>query len=83
MSAVGGFFLFIFGIAFGAQILTMVGKISVENILDSNKLIMPYIQLKDGVKYTRGDETLKLIAPANMYYTLNTNYFNAQILPTL
>ncbi|MCX6822652.1 MAG: PKD domain-containing protein [candidate division SR1 bacterium] len=83
LSAVGGFFLFIFGIAFGAQILTVVGNISVENILDSNKLIMPYIQLKDGVKYTRGDTTLKLIAPANMYYTLNTNYFNAQILPGL
>lgn len=83
LSAVGGFFLFIFGIAFGAQILTMVKNISVENILDSNKLIMPYIQLKDWVKYTRGDATLKLIAPANMYYTLNTNYFNAQILPAL
>lgn len=83
LSAVGGFFLFIFGIAFGAQILTMVKNISVENILDSNKLIMPYIQLKDWVKYTRGDATLKLIAPANMYYTLNTNYFNGQILPTL
>lgn len=83
LSAVGGFFLFIFGIAFGAQILTMVKNISVENILDSNKLIMPYIQLKDWVRYTRNDTTLKLIAPANMYYTLNTNYFNAQILPAL
>lgn len=81
--AIGGFFLFIFGIAFGAQILTMVKNISVENILDSNKLIMPYIQLKDWVKYTRSDTTLKLIAPANIYYTLNTNYFNAQVLPSL
>ena len=44
---------------------------------------MPYIQLKDGVQYTREDETLKLIAPAAMYYKLNSNYFNAQIAPSL
>jgi hypothetical protein len=61
----------------------MVKNISVENILDSDKLVMPYIQLKTGPQYTRTDATLKLVAPASMYYTLNTNYFNAQILPQL
>jgi len=61
----------------------MVRNFSVDNILDSDKLIMPYIQLKDGTKYTRTTLDLKLIAPATMYYTLNTNYFNAQIVPPL
>jgi hypothetical protein len=67
----------------GAQILTSVRNISVENIIDSNKLIMPYIQLKDGARYTRSDSSLSLIAPATIFYALNTTYFNAQILPTL
>lgn len=83
LKAVGGFFLFIFGITLGAQVVTMVRDIAVENILDSNKLIMPYIQLKTWPEYTRTDPTLKLIAPAQMRYTLNTNYFNAQILPEI
>lgn len=61
----------------------MVRNFSVDNILDSDKLIMPYIQLKDGTKYTRTTPDLKLIAPATMFYTLNNNYFNSQILPTL
>lgn len=61
----------------------MVRNFSVDNILDSDKLIMPYIQLKDGVKYTRTALDLKLLAPATMFYTLNTNYFNSQILPSL
>lgn len=83
LSAFGGFFLFIFGIGLGASVISMVNNISVENLLDSNKLIMPYIQLKNEIKYTRSDPTLKLIAPANIYYTLNTNYFDSQILPGL
>ena len=44
---------------------------------------MPYLQLKDATKYTREDPKLKLIAPATIYYTLNTNYFNSQILSSL
>ncbi len=81
--AIGWFFLFIFAISIGAQLVTTVKNISVENIIDSNQLIMPYIQLKDWPKYTRSDATLKLIAPANIFYTLNTTYFNAQILPNM
>ena len=61
----------------------MVRNFSVENILDSDKLIMPYLQLKDTTKYTREDPKLKLIAPATIYYALNTNYFNSQILSSL
>jgi len=75
--------VFILAIALGSKVITMVRKLSVENILDSDKLIMPYIQLKDKPIYTRGDENLKLIVPAIMRYTLNDNYFKSQILPML
>jgi hypothetical protein len=78
-----GMILFIFAIVLGARVITMIKNFSVENILDSDKLIMPYIQLKDKPTYIRGDETLKLIAPATMYYTLNSTYFNSQIVPPL
>jgi hypothetical protein len=44
---------------------------------------MPYIQLKDQTTYTRGNDAPILIAPAAIYYGLNTNYFNAQIVPQL
>lgn len=77
------FFLFILAIALGASVITKVRALSVENIIDNDKLIMPYLQLKDKVIYTRNDEKLKLIAPATMRYALNGNYFNAQILPQL
>ena len=81
--AVGGFLLFIIALALGAQVITSVRNISIENIVDSNQVIMPYVQLKEGFVYTRGDATLKLIAPTSLAYKLNTTYFNAQILPTL
>jgi len=61
----------------------MINNFSVDNILDSDKLIMPYLQFKDGTKYIRLDPTMKLIAPATMYYTLNNTYFNSQIVPQL
>lgn len=77
------FLIFIFAIVLWARVITMVRNFSVDNILDSDKLIMPYIQLKDGTKYTRTTPDLKLIAPATMFYTLNNNYFNSQILPSL
>ena len=77
------FLIFIFAIVLWANIITKVKNFSVDNILDSDKLIMPYIQFKDGTKYTRGDATMRLIAPATMYYTLNNNYFNSQIVPSL
>lgn len=81
--AIFWFMIFIFAIVLWAKVITMVKNFSVENILDSDKLIMPYIQLKDGIKYTREDPTMKLIAPATIYYALNTTYFNSQILPPL
>lgn len=83
---VGAFFwlaIFIVAIVLGAKVITMVRNFSVDNILDSDKLIMPYLQLKDGVKYTRTTVDLKLIAPATIFYKINNDYFNAQILPPL
>ncbi len=78
-----GFLVFILAIVLGARVITMVTNFSVENVLDSDKLIMPYIQLKGEAKYTREDATLKLITPATMFYKLNNNYFNSQIVPPL
>ncbi len=72
-----------FAIVLGANIITKIKNFSVENVLDSDKLIMPYIQLKDKTTYIRSDANLKLIAPATMFYTLNNTYFNAQIVPAL
>ena len=83
VGAILWFIVFIVAIVLWAKVITMVRNFSVDNILDSDKLIMPYLQLKDGIKYTRTTTDLKLIAPATMYYTLNTNYFNAQIMPPL
>ncbi|MEI7562183.1 MAG: hypothetical protein WCJ39_00180 [bacterium] len=51
--AVGGLFIFVLAIAFGAKMISSINNISIENILDSDKLIMPYVQMKDGFKYTR------------------------------
>jgi len=77
------FIVFIFAIVLWARVITMINNFSVDNILDSDKLIMPYLQFKDGTKYIRLDPTMKLIAPATMYYTLNNTYFNSQIVPQL
>lgn len=77
------FIVFIFAIVLWASIITKIKNFSVDNILDSDKLIMPYIQFKDETKYIRSDATMRLIAPATMYYTLNNNYFNSQIVPPL
>ena len=69
-----GFILFIFAIVIGARIITMVNNFSVDSILDSNNLIMPYLQLKDGVKNIHTTTDLKLIAPATMFYAINADY---------
>ena len=61
----------------------MIKNISVENILDGDKILMPYYQLKDGPTYTRSLSGLKIIAPAMMYYQMNSNYFNTQIVPQI
>lgn len=52
----------------------MVRNFSVDSILDSNSLIMPFLQLKDGVKNIHTTSDLKLIAPATMFYQINAAY---------
>ncbi len=78
-----GLFLFVLAIGLGAKINTLITNLSLENILDSNQLVMPYLQTKSWPVYTRLDPTLKLIAPSIMTYKLNTQYFNSNILPSL
>ena len=77
-----GFILFIFAIVIGARIITMVNNFSVDSILDSNNLIMPYLQLKDGVKNVHTTTDLKLIAPATMFYEINAAY-SSKLLSSL
>lgn len=77
-----GFIIFMFAIVIGARIIILVNNFSVENIMDSDKLIMPYLQIKDDIVYTRGNDAPKLIAPATIYYELNPNYFRS-IISTL
>ncbi len=78
-----GFIIFASSLAFGAKLLNVIRNISVENILDSDKLVMPYLMLKDWSIYTRSEQNIKLIAPASLTYKLNTNYFDSQVRPTL
>ena len=52
-------------------------------MLDSDRLVMPYLQLKDGPKHIRNTPNLNLIAPGNMFFMLNREYYNARILGTL
>lgn len=77
------FLIFATSLAFWAKLLNVIRNISVENILDSDKLVMPYLMMNDGPIYTRSEEDIKLIAPASLTYKLNTNYFDSQVRPTL
>lgn len=61
----------------------MIRDLSVESVLDADKLIVAYIQFKDKPISIRSSQDIRLIAPATMYFTLNTSYFNSQILPQL
>jgi len=69
-----GFLLFIFAIVLWARVITLIRNFSVDSILDSNSLILPYLQLKDGVKNIHTTTDLKLIAPATMFYAINSDY---------
>jgi len=75
--------LFILAIVLGAQVLNIVKGVSVDSMLDSDRLIMPYLQLKDGPKHIRNTENLNLIAPGNMFFALNKDYYTMRIVPGL
>lgn len=68
------FLIFIFAIVLWANVITKIRNFSVDSILDSNSLILPFLQLKDGVKNVHNTPDLKLIAPATMYYEINAAY---------
>lgn len=78
-----GFILFILALVLGARVLNIVKGVSVDSMLDSDRLIMPYLQLKDGPKHIRNTENLNLIAPGNMFFALNKDYYNMRIVPGL
>lgn len=78
-----GFFIFVFGIGAWYQTLTMVSSLSTSNSVDNTKLVLPYVQFKNGLVALSSDPKIVLIAPSQMAFKLNTDYFNGQILPTL
>ncbi|MBP7841934.1 hypothetical protein KA037_04705 [Patescibacteria group bacterium] len=51
--------------------------------IDTNSLLVPYVNFKDGPQYFLGDPSIKLIAPISLSYQLNSPVFNAQVYPTL
>lgn len=61
----------------------MVGNISTTSSVDSTKLVIPYVNFKSGPISIVADPTAKIIAPATIYYTLNSTYFTNQIASTL
>lgn len=78
-----GFVILIWSIALWSSVLTKISNISSEDLVDPNMLLKWYIMLKGGATYLWGDPKLVLIAPTNIAFTLNSNVFNAQVLPTL
>jgi len=78
-----GFILFIVSIALWARVINIVKWISVDSMLDSDRLVMTYLQLKDGPKHVRNTANLYLIAPGNMFFMLNRDYYNARIIGSL
>ncbi len=78
-----GFFIFVFGIGAGYQTLTMISSLSTSNSVDNTKLVLPYVQFKNGLVALSSDPKIVLLAPSQMAFKLNTDYFNGQILPTL
>ncbi len=56
---------------------------SASQNIDTNSLLVPYVNFKDGPQYLLGDPNIKLIAPIALSYQLNGPVFNAQVYPTL
>jgi hypothetical protein len=65
----------------GSKILNILNDIQVDDFVDNNRLLKPYIQLKDSNTYLGSDPKLVAIAPVNMFYELNADLFNKQIVP--
>lgn len=77
------FLIFGFGLMAGYQTLTMIRSISVNNSVDNTKLVLPYVQFKNGLVALSSDPKIVLLAPSALAFKLNTDLFNGQVLPTL
>lgn len=82
-SIVFGFILLIATLVWWARVLDILRNIDTDSFVDSNKLLKPYIQLKDNTAYLNSDTSLVVIAPVNMFFALNADLFNKQIVPKL
>ncbi|MDD3262729.1 MAG: PKD domain-containing protein [Candidatus Absconditabacteria bacterium] len=76
-----GFILFVGGIFLGSRVLDMIKNISVDSVVDNNRLIVTKVYFKEGY-INSNTPGVSLIAPSLMSFELNTSYFNGQILPS-
>lgn len=83
LGIVFGFIMLIWTLIWWARVLDILKNIEVDDFVDANKLLKPYIQLQDTTAYLDSDPGLVAIAPVNMFYTLNSELFNKQIVPQL
>ncbi len=83
MGIIFGFIMLVWTLVWWAKILDMLKNIEIDDFIDANKLLKPYIQLKDNTAYLDSDPNLVAIAPVNMFYSLNSELFNKQIMPQL
>jgi len=88
-----GFVILIATIILGSKVLNILKSIDVNDYVDSKSLILPYWQEiasidwdssdQSKIIYELRDQNYPLIAPANVWYKLNLNLFNKQVIPTL
>lgn len=79
-----GFVLFVGWIGLWSKVLNMIKTISVDNVVDNNRLIVTGVYVLDSQKWSWFVSTsaIKLIAPSLISFSLNTDYFNGQVLPS-
>jgi hypothetical protein len=77
------FFVLLGSIALWAVTISNINQMAASQNIDTNSLLVPYVNFKDGPQYFLGDPSIKLIAPISLSYQLNSPVFNAQVYPTL
>lgn len=83
IGTIGWFAMLLFSVGLGAALITRINDMNVNQSIDGNSLLLPYINFKDGPQYLLANENVKIIAPATLSYDLNGAIFNAQVYPTL
>lgn len=75
--------LLVWAIAWWTNVIQKINTISVEDNIETDKLLLSSVELVWWPQYLYSNPRLKLIAPWSIYYSLNVNMFNSRIMPTL